>query len=74
MKTPNPTRLISLDTMANHAIHETLLSRPNGTRDWVEKRPAKPLARQPSTAHGDLEPRNGLGLCLMLLSMNSSVL
>ena len=39
--------------------------------EQLDKSPAKPLDRQPSTAHGDLEEHNGL-LCLVI-SMQSSV-
>lgn len=44
----------------------------NCKQECVEKSPAKPFDRQPSTAHGDLEAFKG-ELCLDI-SMQSSVL
>lgn len=52
-------------------VKETLLSRSNWRQARVEKSPAKPFDKQPSTAQGDLEEHSGL-LCLTI-SMQSSV-
>ena len=52
-------------------VKETLLSRSNCKEMRVERSPAKPFDKQPSTAHGDLEEHNEL-LCLTI-SVQSSV-
>lgn len=53
-------------------VKETLLSRSNWKQARVEKSPAKPFDKQPSTAQGDFEEHNGL-LCLTISMQSSEV-